>query len=176
MLSQSESESESTQEYDDIIRKAFEEKTPESELEPESDITTKPSESESYDQQSYTKPEEQEEEQKQEQLEETQETYQIEPKDYDLNDLYKYDRTMLIRIVQYLHEKLELKAKRAIEVPSDITPLEKMQNYCRDHNIRSKRQYWEALSKGKIPTDFPQTKRTDYTYGVKWNVLLGKTK
>ena len=115
--------------------------------------------------------------QEQEQVEEeTQETYQIDPKDYDLNDLQKYDRPMLIRIIQYLHEKLKLKAKRAIEVTNEITPLEKMQNYCREHNIRTKRQYWEALSKGKIPTDLPQTKRADYTYGVKWNVLLGKNR
>jgi hypothetical protein len=172
-------ESESTQDYDEVIRKTFEEKIPESELdrEPESDLTTRSTNAElSQELQNYAGVKAQQTVSKSQVEEETQEIYQIEPKDYDLNDLENYDRAMLIRIVRYLHEKLELelKSKQATEVINEITPLEKIQNYCREHNIKSKRQYWEALSKGKIPADLPQTKRADYTYGVKWNVLLGK--
>ena len=44
--------------------------------------------------------------------EETQEIYEIDPKDYDLKDLELYDRKMLIRIVRYLHDKLSKRQQR----------------------------------------------------------------
>ena len=49
-----------------------------------------------------------------------------------------------------------------------VRPLEEVQEHCRKHGIKTKREYWDAA-----PENFPKT-RPDHTYHIRWDELLGK--
>ena len=70
--------------------------------------------------------------------------------------------------LQSWEQKQEQKQKEKKEKKS-YAPLEEVQEHCRKHGIKTKREYWDAA----LPENFPKT-RPDHTYHISWDELLGK--